>query len=72
MRTNIIAKLAIALRATVGAIAFLLTLRINVTKVDTSGVCASGGLLHHVPCWFVYVDNVRSGCLLRGSCGYIA
>lgn len=31
MLTSVIAKLAIALRATVGAIAFLVTLRINVT-----------------------------------------
>ena len=59
MLTSVIAKMANVLRATVGAIAFLVTLRINVKGIDTSGVCASGDLLHPVPSWFARVDGVR-------------
>ena len=64
MLTSVIAKLANVLRATVGVIAFLFTLRINVKGMVTSGVCASGDLLHPVPGWFARVDGVRLGCLL--------
>ena len=64
MLTSVISKLANVLRATVGVIAFLVTLRINVRGIDTSGVCASGDLLPHVPSGFVRVGDFRLGRLL--------